>query len=122
MRPPGWLVGISVSVATLDLVAFNSRLLALGIVGLLIVPAIARWAGVAAASIVDPRHMSRNTAAVVCAVVTVFLGYLAIIQSRPLPPGYSQGGANVYPGQGGANVYPGQSGASKSGANESFPP
>jgi hypothetical protein len=112
MRPPGWLVGISISVATLDLAA-NSRLLALGTVGLLIVPAIAMWAGVAAASIVDARHIRRNTVAVVCAVAALFLGYLAMIQSRPLPPGYSQGGANVYPGQGGA---------SKSGANESFPP
>ena len=110
---PGWLVGISIAVATLDLVVFSSPLLALGAVGLLIVPAIAMWAGVAAASIVDPRHTSRNTAAVVCTVAAVFLGYLAIIQSRPLPPGYSHGGANVYPGQGGA---------SKSGPNEVSPP
>ena len=106
MRPPGWLVGISVGVATLHLVVWNTPLLAVGTFGLLIVPAIAMWAGAAAASIVDTRHMTRNTALVVCAVAALFLGYLATILSRPLPPGSSFGGATFDPSKGGPNVYP----------------
>ena len=112
MRPPGWLVGISVAAATLHLVVWNTPLLAVGMFGLLIVPAIAMWAGAASASIVDAGHTTRNTTVVVCAVLALFLGYLAMIQSRPLPPGSSAGGANVDP----------RAAGSKSGANEVFQP
>ena len=106
MRPPGWLVGISVGVATLHLVVWNTALLAIGIVGLLLVPAIAMWAGAAAASVVDARHITRNTALVVCAVAALFLGYLTMILDRPAPPGSSFGGANFDPSKGGPTVYP----------------
>jgi hypothetical protein len=106
MRPPGWLVGIAVGVATLHVVVYDTALLAIGIVGLLLVPAIAMWAGAAAASVVDAQHITSNTAVVVFAVMTLFLGYLAMIQSRPLPPGSSFGGANFDPSKGGPTVYP----------------
>jgi hypothetical protein len=111
MRPPGWLVGISIATATLHLAA-NSRLMALGMVAFLLVPAIAMWAGAAAASIVDARHAKRNTAAVICAVIALFLGHLAMIQLRPLPPGSAFGGATVDPRAAGSN----------SGASEVFRP
>jgi ACR3 family arsenite efflux pump ArsB len=53
MGPPGWLVGPAVALGTLS---FVLPLLALGMIGLILVPVAAMWAGAAAASIVDSRR------------------------------------------------------------------
>jgi hypothetical protein len=95
MGPPGWVVGPVVAIATL-IAGMNSPLFAVGVIGFLLVPVIAMWAGAAAASIVDPRRRL-NTTVVVAATLAALAMYLRILAVQPLPPGASRGGGRSVP-------------------------
>lgn len=75
---------------------FVLPLLALGMVGLILVPVAALCAGSAAASLVDSRR-GLNTTIVVATTALVFSLYLIQLQSQPPAPGTSRGGPSVYP-------------------------
>jgi uncharacterized BrkB/YihY/UPF0761 family membrane protein len=93
MGPPGWIVGPAVAMAVL-FIAMRSPLFALGIVGLLLAPALAMWAGTAAASMVGSRSRI-NTAVVVALTLLVFVMYVRMLQSQPPPRGASYFGATI---------------------------
>jgi hypothetical protein len=93
MGPPGWIVGPTVAVGTL-LFAMGTPLAAIGMFGVILPPVIAMWAGAAAASMVDSRRRL-NTAIVVVATLAMFLTYMKLLQSQPLPPGAAYGGASM---------------------------
>jgi hypothetical protein len=104
MGPPGWVVGPVVAIGTL-LFAMGTPLAAMGS-AVIFPPVIAMWVGAAAASMIDSRHRL-NTTLVVVTTLAVFLTYLILLQSQPLPPGTSHGAASV----------PAPPGAAKSGFN-----
>jgi hypothetical protein len=106
MGPPGWVVGPAVALGTL-LFAMGTPLAAIGIIGFLLVPAIAMWAGAAAASLVDSRRRL-NAIVVVAATLVVYVILVGRLQSQPPPPGTSYGGPTVPApaSMGGATVPP----------------
>jgi hypothetical protein len=69
-------------------------LFAIGIIGFLLIPALAMWAGAAAASLVDSRrHL--NTALVIATTLVTYWIFVSRLQSETLPPGPSRGGPTV---------------------------
>jgi hypothetical protein len=93
MGPPGWIVGPAVAVGTLFFF-WGTPLAAIGIFGLILPAAIAMWAGAAAAELVDS-HRFLNTTLVVITTVAVLLGYMAMLQSQPPPPGAAYGATSM---------------------------
>jgi hypothetical protein len=77
----------------------TTPLLAIGIIGFLLVPALAMWAGAVAASLVDSRRF--NTLLVVVTTLLVYGVLISRLQSQPPPPGTSFGGASVPDPRGG---------------------
>jgi len=93
MGPPGWVVGPAVATGTL-LFAMATPLFAVGIIGFLLIPALAMWAGAAAASLVDSRrHL--NTTLVIATTLVVYWVFVSRLQSEPPPPGTARGGPTI---------------------------
>ncbi len=103
MGPPGWIVGPAVAMAVL-FIAMQSPLLAIGMIAFLLIPALAIWAGAAAASM-TPSRSRFDTILVVALTLAVFAMYVRLLQSQPPPPGASFGGATM-PATSGATVPP----------------
>ena len=95
MGPPGWLVGTALAIAVL-LAGLFSPLFAVGIVGFLLVPGLAMWAGAAAASAIDSRRS--NTTIVVTTTIVVFALLVGVQQFRVSSA--PQAGPSVYPPEG----------------------
>jgi ACR3 family arsenite efflux pump ArsB len=105
MGPPGWIVGPAVATGTLMFVMTLTPLLALGMIGFLLVPAIAMWAGATAASLLDNRRF--NTIIVVVTTLVVYAVFITRLQSQAPPPGTSYGGPSMpAPARGGPTVVP----------------
>ena len=104
MGPPGWIVGPAVAIGTL-VFGMTTPLLAIGIVGFLLVPAIAMWAGAAAASFVDSRRRL-NTTLVIVTTLVIYAMLIGRLQSQPPPPGASFGGASFSDPRGGPTLPP----------------
>ena len=98
VRPPPWLAGLAVAAATLSLVV-QTPLMALGIVSLLLVPALAIWVGIGVTTLLNPgrRMKATQTMVIVGAVTALFAAYVIMLQSRRAPPGTTFGGPNVPP-------------------------
>lgn len=104
MGPPGWIVGPAVALGTL-LFGMSTPLFAVGIVGFLLIPALAMWAGAAAASLVDSRrHL--NTTLVIVTTLVVYAIFVGRLQSQAPPPGASFGGASFPDPRGGPTLPP----------------
>jgi hypothetical protein len=92
----GWLVGPAAAVATLFLLGIGLSLFASG-GGVLFSVALAFMAGTRAAGLVDQRRRDVHALIVAVSIGLSLSTYLKVLQSRPLPPGASYGGANVEP-------------------------
>ena len=92
---PGWIVGPVVStLALVCLAVVWVGIFASG--GGLILAALAAILGGSVAAVrVDGRHRGRDAAITTLYVTGLLAAYLAFIESRPLPPGMSRGGATV---------------------------
>lgn len=78
---PGWVIGAAVACAVFML-AVQFGVLALGIVGLLLTPFLAFWAGACAASIVNTRSPKRDALIIAVFVVGLLIAFLWRVQTR----------------------------------------
>lgn len=93
---PAWLIGAAVGMGVLH-VLIGLGVLAIGVLGLLLTPLLAIWAGAAAAAIADSRAQGRTTAIVVLCVALLMAGYLWRGQVELASSGLPQGGPNLPP-------------------------
>jgi hypothetical protein len=93
--PPGWLIGPAAAIVVLLILGGVQFALFASGGGLLIAAGIAFWVGAGVAAFADPARQVRNAVIVAAAVVVCLSAFVAVVSSRPAPPGASFGGPNV---------------------------